>query len=53
VINPEILEPAVQFSYNLVVRYTLRERNVPVKTAIKKEFILVTPNGEVKSLKID
>jgi uncharacterized protein YggE len=53
VINPEILEPAVQFSYNLVVRYTLCERNVPVKTEIKKEFILVTPNGEVKSLKID
>jgi len=53
VINPEILEPAVQFSYNLVVRYTLRERKLPVKTEMKKEFILVTPNGEVKSLKIE
>ena len=53
VINPEILEPAVQFSYNLLVRFTLPER-VPVqKTVIKKEFMLVTPTGEVKTLKIE
>lgn len=53
VINPEILEPAVQFSYNLLVRFTLPER-VPVqKTVVKKEFMLVTPTGEVKTLKIE
>jgi uncharacterized protein YggE len=53
VINPEILEPAVQFSYHLTVRFTLKER-VP-STVLKrdKEFILVTPTGEVKTLKID
>ena len=53
VINPEILEPAVQFSYNLIVRFTLPERKPSVRTEVKKEFILVTPTGEVKSLKIE
>ncbi|MFN0175118.1 MAG: SIMPL domain-containing protein [Saprospiraceae bacterium] len=53
VINPEILEPAVQFSYNLVVRFSLPERVPAEKTVVKKEFLLVTPNGEVKTLKIE
>lgn len=53
VINPEILEPAVQFSYSLIVRFTLPDRRPAVRTETKKEFILVTPNGEVKTLKID
>jgi len=53
VINPEILEPAVQFSYNLIVRFTLQERVPAVKTVVKKEFVLVTPTGEVKTLKIE
>lgn len=53
VINPEILEPAVQFSYNLVVRFTLPERKPLEKTTVKKEFIMVTPTGEVKTLKVE
>ena len=53
VINPEILEPAVQFSYNLVARFTLPERIPAQKTTVKKEFIMVTPNGEVRTLKIE
>lgn len=53
VINSEILEPAVQFSYNLVVRFTMPERVPAQKTVVKKEFMLVTPNGEVKTLKIE
>lgn len=53
VINPEILEPAVQFSYNLVVRFTLPEHKPREKTTVKKEFIMVTPTGEVKTLKIE
>lgn len=53
VINSEILEPAVQFSYNLVVRFTLPERIPAQKTVYKKEFMLVSPNGEVKTLKIE
>lgn len=53
VINPEILEPCVQFSYELLVRCTLKERVPAVKVKREKEFMLVTPNGEVKSLKIE
>jgi uncharacterized protein YggE len=53
VINPEILEPAVQFSYNLVARFTLPERIPAQKTIVKKEFIMVTPTGEVRTLKIE
>jgi uncharacterized protein YggE len=53
VINPEILEPCVQFSLNMVVRFTLKERVPAVKLDRQKEFILVTPTGEVKTLKID
>ena len=53
VINPQILEPAVQFSYNLIAQYTLPPYKPAVKTEIKKEFIWVTPNGEVKTLKVE
>lgn len=53
VINPQILEPAVQFSYNLMAQYTLPPYKPAVKTEIKKEFIWVTPNGEVKTLKVE
>lgn len=53
VINPEILEPCIQFSYNLIARFTLPERKAATKTELKKEFILVTPAGEVKTLKVE
>jgi uncharacterized protein YggE len=53
VINPEILEPAVQYSYNLLLRFTLPERKPAVRVEMKKEFVLVTPTGEVKTLKIE
>jgi uncharacterized protein YggE len=53
VVNPEILEPAVQFSYNLLVRFTLPERQPKVRTEVKKEYLLLTPDGNLKSLKIE
>jgi uncharacterized protein YggE len=53
VINPEILEPAVQFSYQLTVRFTLKERLPNTVTKREKEFIMVTPTGELRQLKID
>ena len=53
VINPELLEPAVQFSYNLVFLFTLPERKTPTKTEIQKEVILITPTGEMRTLKIE
>ncbi|NUQ24467.1 MAG: SIMPL domain-containing protein [Saprospiraceae bacterium] len=53
VVNPEILEPAIQFSYNLVARFTLPERQPAVKTQVKKEFIWLTPTGEAKTIKVE
>ncbi|MDX2135802.1 MAG: SIMPL domain-containing protein [Saprospiraceae bacterium] len=53
VINPEILEPAVQFSYNLIVRYTLPERKVERPAKPVKELFLIAPNGELKPIKLD
>ena len=53
VINPEILEPAVQFSYNLLVRFTLPERIPKTITKTQKEFIMLTPEGEVKTIAIE
>ncbi|MCF6366193.1 MAG: SIMPL domain-containing protein [Bacteroidales bacterium] len=49
VINPAILEPAVQFTYSLTVKYVIKD---PIKK-IEKQFILVSPDGIVKTLKID
>lgn len=48
VLNPAILEPAVQFTYSLTLKYVVKDDK---KT--HKEFILVTPEGIVKTLKID
>ena len=53
VINPEILEPAVQFSYNLIARYTLEPYKPQEKTVVQKEFIWLTPAGEVRKLKVE
>lgn len=53
VINPEVLEPCVQFSYNLVVRFSMPALKPAVKTEIKKEFVMITPSGEVRTLKIE
>jgi len=49
IINPSILEPAIQFTYSLTLKYVVKD---PVKD-LKKEFILVTPEGVVKTLKVD
>ena len=53
VLNPEILEPAVQFSYNLLVRFTIPERIPQTVTKTQKEFIMLTPEGVVKTIAID
>lgn len=52
VINPEIVEPSVQYSYNLLVRFTLPERKPRKEVLTQKQYLLVTPDGEVKSLEI-
>ncbi len=47
VINPEVLEPVIQYSYNLVARFTFPRR---LDAASRKEYLLVTPNGDVVPL---
>jgi len=49
VINPEVLEPVIQYSYTLTIKYIVKEK-MP-KT--KKEFILLTPEGVMKTLKVE
>ena len=46
VVNPEILEPVVQFVYSLQVKFTLDKPDVKSKNA----YYLVTPAGELKKL---
>ena len=50
VINSEITEPVVQYSYNLKVKYLIK-RPVIKKTEIEKEIIMITPEGNIKSIK--
>lgn len=54
--NPEIVEPAVQYTYNLQVKFTMErkpEKVEPVKE-IKTEYryMIITPDGVVKDLPI-
>lgn len=55
VINPDVLEPAAQFSYSLKVRFTLYPpKAAPLKpqviTEVKKQFMYLTPDGKVVPL---
>lgn len=47
VINSNSLIPTIQFSYRLVVKYTLQQ---PVKTITKNSFKFITPQGDVKDI---
>ncbi len=49
IINPVILEPAIQFVYTLQVKYTIEPKKDPVQKPETK-FMLVTPSGVVKPL---
>lgn len=49
IINPEVLEPVIQYSYNLLARFTFEP---PAKTKTKT-YLLVTPSGEVQPLRLD
>jgi uncharacterized protein YggE len=48
IVNPEILEPVVQFVYSLQVKYTLDKPEVKSKNT----YMLVTPAGDVKKLDV-
>lgn len=50
VINPTVLEPVIQIQYQIKIAIT-REKKPVLKT--DKEFILVTPNGDLKTLNMN
>ena len=54
VINPDLLEPAAQFTYSLKVRFTLYPPKAPVApqkiVEVKKQFMYLTPDGKVVPL---
>lgn len=52
VLNPVVTEPAVQFTYNLKVLYTLRDKNTLPPQAPQKQFFIVSPSGEAKVLEM-
>jgi len=49
VINPEILSPAVQYTYSLTIKYVIKEK----KREVRNQYKLVTPEGVVKVLKLE
>jgi uncharacterized protein YggE len=53
IVNPTILEPVVQYMYNLKVRFKLKQPEQPVKIEREKEFLWLSPTGELKTLKIE
>lgn len=55
VLNPEIVEPAVQFTLEMSVVFTLKPPSprIITKTENKKEFYWMTPDGELKQMKVE
>mgnify|MGYP000182770728 CR=1 FL=1 len=58
VITPSVLEPVVQFTYNLKITYLRNKENkeetpkVPEKTVIKKQYYVLKPDGSLQFLDI-
>ena len=48
IINPDILEPVVQYVYTLQVKYTLEKPDIKTKN----NYLMVSPTGEIKKLDI-
>jgi len=53
IVNPAILGPAVQFMYNLKVKFRLKQPEPKVEIKREKEFVWLTPNGELRTLKVE
>ena len=51
VVNPSILEPEVQFMYDLKIVYLTKKYVAPAPP--KKEFILINPQGTTTTLKLE
>lgn len=57
VINPKIIEPVIQVMYEIKFKLirpeNLSKTKTETKTEIKKEYLLVTPAGEIKALNLN
>jgi uncharacterized protein YggE len=53
IVNPSILEPAVQFMYNLKVRFRLKQPEPTIEVKREKEFVWLSPTGELRTLTIE
>lgn len=53
IINPEILEPAVQYMYNLKVKFRLKQPEPTIQVKREREFVWLSTNGELRTLKIE
>jgi len=49
IINPVILEPVVQFTYSMQVKYILDKK----QPKNQKKYMLITPNGDIKEISIE
>lgn len=48
VINPVILEPVVQFTYSINIKFIIKEKRVVPKT----KYMLLTPDGKIQQLQL-
>src|SRR5690606_11661515 len=56
VINPKIVEPVIQVMYEIKFKLIRPVNPAPQtvpKSEIKKEYLLVTPNGDIKNLPLN
>lgn len=53
IINPELLQPAVQFSYHLRMQFDLPPVQPSVQIKERQAFMWLTPEGELKRLKVE
>ena len=55
VVNPEMVEPAVQYTYNIQVKFVMEKKPKTPQEPIKEiktelKYIMVTPQGDIKEL---
>ncbi len=53
VIHPEIVEPVVQYTYNLKVKYFLKKEEPKNAQTIKKEVYFLNSNGNLQKLNLE
>jgi hypothetical protein len=52
IVNPVVTEPVVQYSYNLKIKFVIKDAVKKDKKVVKK-YYLVTPDGTVKTLNVN